>query len=242
MKTIIVLPVYNEEKTLRNQLVELHKQADFMIVINDGSRDQSGEIIEKWQKSLSTVCFINHRVNRGKANALKEAFIEILNQKEKGKFKGNDKIVITDADGQFPTNVIYPSLEYHNEKELDVLINCRDFSIYPFIKKLGNFFLSKLAGILTGFNFKDTQCGLRILKVSALEKILPHYRASGYSCEQELSIIPVILGMKVDNSFPVKTLYYRSNSTFSDAFKITYDSFATFFRVRAFINADKNSN
>ncbi len=232
MKTIVILPVYNEEEYLDRQLSILCKIADIIIVVNDGSTDSCRDIIIDMKKDKSNINFIDWKDNQGKAQALKAAFNSILEWKETGETDINDIVVITDADGQLPAEAVKPSLEYFSEKKLDVLIGNRDFSIYPFIKKLGNLFLSLLAGILGGFHFNDTQCGFRIVTVSALEKIVPFYRASGYSCEQELSIIPVLLGMKVDNSFNIKPAYYRSNSTFPDAFQITFDSFATYFRVK----------
>lgn len=232
MKTVIVLPVYNEEKTLDQQLSILCENAHMIIVVNDGSTDGCRNIIHDRKKDISCINLIDWKENRGKAQALRAAFNLIMERKNEGDIAYDDIVVVTDADGQLPAEAVNPSLEFFAAKKLDVLIGKRDFSIYPFIKKLGNFFLSLLAAMLTGFHFNDTQCGFRVMSVSALEKILPFYGASGYSCEQELSIIPVLLGMKVDNSFEIKPAYYRSNSTFPDAFQITFDSFATYFRVK----------
>lgn len=233
VKTIIVLPVYNEEKTLDRQLSMLCENADMIIVINDGSTDTCRKIILDRKNDISCINLIDWKENKGKAEALKAAFNLIMERRDEGVIDDNDIVVVTDADGQLPAEAVKPSLEFFSAKKLEVLIGNRDFSLYPLIKKMGNIFLSTLAGILGGFHFNDTQCGFRLLSVSALGKILPFYHASGYSCEQELSIIPVLLGMKVDNSFEIKPAYYRSNSTFPDAFQITFDSFATYFRVKS---------
>ena len=233
LKTIIILPVYNEEETLDRQLSMLCENADFIIVVNDGSTDSCRSILHDRKKNVSCIHLIDWEVNKGKAEALRAAFNLIMEWKDSGEIDLHDVVVITDADGQLPAEAVKPSLKYFSDNNLDVLIGNRDFSLYPLIKKIGNIFLSLLAGMLGGFHFNDTQCGFRLFTVSALEKILPFYNASGYSCEQELSIIPVLLRMKVNNSFKIEPVYYRSNSTFPDAFQITFDSFSTYFRVKS---------
>lgn len=179
-----------------------------------------------------SVVYIEFPINRGKSSALQGCFKLILSLYGDSIPKGEDTIIITDADGQLPADIIKSATNYLKKENLDMLIGRRDFTSYPLIKRLGNYFLSWLASILTGFHFHDTQCGFRIFTISALEKILPYYHARGYSCEQELSLIPVLLGMKLDNTFPVEPVYYRSNSTITDAFYITLDSFATWLKVK----------
>ncbi|MCD4782590.1 MAG: glycosyltransferase family 2 protein [Candidatus Eremiobacteraeota bacterium] len=274
---IILLPVYNEENTLEEELNKLLDKGDVFIIVNDGSTDISGDIILKWienhKKTLQidstenhinkldsdkvkhhiekhikssgdisgykylagksrSVIYIEFPVNKGKSSALQECFKIILSLYEDSIFKGEDTIIVTDADGQLPADIISSATNYLKKENLDMLIGRRDFTSYPLFKRLGNYFLSRLAAILTGFNFHDTQCGFRIFTISVLEKILPYYHARGYSCEQELSLIPVLLGMKLDNTFPVEPVYYRSNSTITDAFYITLDSFATWLKVK----------
>jgi len=290
---IILLPVYNEEKTLKSELNKLLDRGDLFIIVNDGSTDKSGNIIINWMNNYKndssadsrteklklsrqnpgnykkdnndllepnklknqiykyiklseniskykciagkkrSILYIEFPINRGKSSALRECFKIILNLYRENSLKDEGVIIITDADGQLPAEIIRSATDHLKENNLDMLIGKRDFSSYPFIKRLGNYFLSWLASILTGFKFHDTQCGFRIFTVQTLERILPYYHARGYSCEQELSLIPVLLGMKINNTFPVQPVYYRSNSTMTDAFYITLDSFNTWLRVRS---------
>ncbi|MCE1247542.1 MAG: glycosyltransferase family 2 protein [Firmicutes bacterium] len=233
MKTIILLPVYNEEATLEAELGRLKDLADFILIINDGSADKSGEILGRFCRDNPSCALISHSTNQGKSKALSNGFSRILEKTNEGLFSYDDIIIITDADGQLPSDVIPEAMEYFLRKKLDMLIGARDFNQYPFVKKLGNLILSTAASILSGFSFRDTQCGFRILTVEALERILPFYTARGYACEQQLSQIAVLSGLNVDNSFPVKPVYYRSNSTFRDAFYIAADSLITFFRMKS---------
>jgi glycosyltransferase involved in cell wall biosynthesis len=232
LKIIILLPVYNESSTLKNELDRLKKLGDFIIMVNDGSADNSLEILEQFTKTNEFSYLINHKTNKGKSEALLNGFKAVLGLKAEGRFSHDDLLVITDADGQLPAQVIPEAVKFFNVKKLDMLIGARDFSQYPFIKQLGNKILSFAAGFLSGFSFKDTQCGFRILTMSALGKVLPYYTAKGYACEQQLSQIAVLTKLKVDNSFPVKPVYYRSNSTFADAFYIAADSIMTYLRIK----------
>lgn len=231
MKRILILPIYNESSTLKDVLDEVYKQVDLIMMVNDGSTDRSGEIASSWAKGRESVEFTDLDENRGKAYALEVCFTKILDKLKQGEVDRRSLVIITDADGQLPLEIIDDACEYFSERKLDLLIGARDFSKYPLIKRVGNFVLSFLAAVLTGVHFKDTQCGFRILSVEALEKIVPYYQARGYSCEQEISIIAALLNLQIDNGFEVHPVYYRSNSTFADAFQIIMDSFLTRARV-----------
>lgn len=232
IKKIILLPVYNESSTVKDELEKLYPQGDLLLIINDGSTDESGSIIKRWMQDKNKIIFIDIYKNSGKSAALQEGFFVLLKMKEQSIVNEEDLIVITDADGQLPSDIIEESVSCFIDKKLDMLIGARDFSIYPFIKRLGNYLLSYMAALTSGYPFKDTQCGYRIINIKGLEKILPYYNAKRYACEQELSILSVLLGLKVNNDFVVKPVYYRSNSTLRDAFQITLDSFITYFRVK----------
>lgn len=229
---IIILPIYNESSTLEDVLKDLLHRGDILLLINDGSTDDTHKIAQKWAEKHSKIYYININQNQGKAHALKMGFDKILKWEKDGNIKQEDVIILIDADGQIPPQVIDRGCFEFASKNLDLLIGKRDFTLYPFIKKLGNLILSLLAYLLTGYPFKDTQCGFRIISVKALKRILPFYRAKRYACEQEISIIAALLKLKIDNSFVIQPAYYRSNSTFKDAIHITIDSFKTYFRVK----------
>jgi glycosyltransferase involved in cell wall biosynthesis len=231
-KRIIVLPVFNEEAALEREFEKLQDKAGLVIMVDDGSTDKTGEIAEKISDKCQSVRLIRLDRNMGKSHALSVAFGEILKMKSRGEVGGEDLVISTDADGQLPPEAIDEAVLYFYAEKMELLIGMRDFAKYPFIKRLGNRILSFIAAVLTGFPFRDTQCGFRIFTVDALERMLPYYRARGYACEQEISIIGAMIGLKMDNSFSIKPVYYRSNSTFYDAFQIAADSLATYVRVR----------
>lgn len=231
MKKIVILPVYNEGLVLRGVLEKVSSVCDFIILIDDGSTDGSAQICLEWAEGNPRAFFKPLKENVGKAGALRAGFEAVLELQESGIIKKKDLLIITDADGQLPLEIIGDACDYFIKEKADMLIGSRDFSIYPPVKKIGNYILSALASFLSGYNFRDTQCGFRIFSVGTLGQILPYYKAKRYSCEQEISLIAAILKLKVDNSYPVKPLYYRSNSTFTDAFRIAFASFAVWARL-----------
>ena len=93
-KLIIQIPCFNEEKTLLTTLDALPKAVEGIseiqiLVINDGSTDDSAEIAEKWGAKV-----FNIKPNKGLANAFRCGLQEALNS-------GADIIVNTDADNQY---------------------------------------------------------------------------------------------------------------------------------------------
>jgi cellulose synthase/poly-beta-1,6-N-acetylglucosamine synthase-like glycosyltransferase len=232
-RRIIILPIYNESATLDEVIRKLESFADLMILVDDGSTDESLKIASERAAKNQNISLIGLEKNYGKSRALKKGFEMILEMQKEGKIEKDDLVIITDADGQLPPEIMNDATDYFIEKRLGMLIGLRNFSIYPLIKKVGNYFLSFIASLLTGYRFRDTQCGFRMFTVEILARILPFYRAVGYSCEQEMSIIGAMIGEAIDNNFVIEPCHYRSNSTFKDAIQITLDSFATYFRVRS---------
>ncbi len=143
-----------------------------------------------------------------------------------------DAVITTDADGQIPAEIIEKACLDFAARKLDMLIGSRDFRLYPRLKRLGNAAITRLASRLTGFRFEDTLCGFRILRAGTIVRVLERYRARRYSCEQEISMIGVMIGLRTANDLAVPTAYYRSNSTWLDALEITWDSLRTWRRLR----------
>ena len=125
-KLIIQIPCFNEEKTLLTTLEALPKTVEGIseiqvLVINDGSTDNSAEIAEKWGAKV-----FNIKPNKGLANAFRSGLQEALNL-------GADIIVNTDADNQYCADDIAKLVKPILEKKADIVIGARDiFSIREF--------------------------------------------------------------------------------------------------------------
>ena len=231
-RKIVLLPVFNEAATLPAVLERLVLSSDAIIAIDDGSRDDSAAILRAWARKNRKVTLIASKTNAGKSKALELGFRKVLKMLDEGLAGPDDAVITMDADGQIPPEIIDEAGRVFAERHLDMLIGERDFRLYPRIKRLGNSLITRLASKLARFPFRDTLCGFRILRAGSLARIMEWYRARRYSCEQEISIIGVMLGLRTANDFAVPTAHYRSNSRWRDAVQITLDSFRAWWRLR----------
>ncbi len=219
-KTIAVLPVYNEEKTLGNILPRVASCVDYLVCVNDGSRDKSLVLLEKFARKRKYTYIVDLPVNNGMAGALKQGFLFVLYLAKKKRVGAEDIIVTIDADGQHKPEYIPALVRYLGDRKVDVVLTRRDFSVYPLYKIWGNRFLTWTNSILSGQKYRDVESGLRLLKVKTLEPILRYYQGVSYSCAQEIALISTRSGFKIDNEFKVKVPLYRAGTTVWDGFVV----------------------
>lgn len=157
----LIIPAYNEEKTLLPLYNELLKSKFInylnIIVVNDGSSDHTKTIMLK-----NKIPGINLENNIGKSAAIKEA-LKSINTKF---------VIIMDSDGQHTLQALENLIENHNE-ELDVLSGERDdYSTSSFLRRPIKYFLRMLINYISNKKILDFNCGLRIYKTTFLKEII----------------------------------------------------------------------
>lgn len=110
LEIVVVIPTYNNGKTLAAVIEEVYRYADDIIVINDGSTDDTANILEQYP----AIRTITHPVNKGKGTALKHG----LSQAKKEGFR---YAITIDSDGQHFASDI-PCFIEAIEKEPDTLL------------------------------------------------------------------------------------------------------------------------
>jgi len=161
-KTWIVIPAYNEEKTITNVIKNLKKQnLKNIIVIDDGSKDKTAAFAKKIGAKV-----YSHPINRGLGGA--------LNTGIKAALINNAEIIATcDADGQHNPKDVKRAIQHLKQNNLDVVIGSRliNSECMPLMRKFGNKSFNFITFLLFGIYSTDTQSGLRVFSKRAAEKI-----------------------------------------------------------------------
>jgi len=197
MKTFVVVPAYNEEKTVQNVLEDLLKMGFDFVVVDDGSSDDTNKIVTRIIKEKQQGLLCKHLLNRGLGAAIKTGIEAALAQ-------GADIIVTFDADGQHDPNDINTVIMPIIKKEADVAVGKRNFKEMPSSKKYGNQIMNFITLIFYGIRVNDSQSGLRAFNRKAAQSIIINARDYGVSSE----IIGEVKRHQLKlEEVPMKTIY-----------------------------------
>lgn len=171
----VVIPAYNESKTIKSVIEELKDRNLNMIIIDDGSHDETYRIAENSLYNADGSIY-RHVLNRGLGAALKTGIDAALSN--------NAYIIVTfDADGQHDPNDILNVCMPLIEGKADVVIGKRDFEKMPGSKKLGNQIMNTITRIFYGIHVNDSQSGLRAFNKEAAGFLDINSRGYGVSSE-----------------------------------------------------------
>jgi len=193
-KICVLIPTYNNEKTLKRVIDGVLDYTESIIVINDGSTDSTLQILEKY-----AITVINLSENKGKGNALKTGF-------RKAKESGYNYAITIDSDGQhYPDDIPVFVEALLNEKEDVLLIGNRNMSQDGIPKKssFGNRFSNFWFWFETGIKLEDTQSGYRLYP---LHRIPKKYFTPKFEFEIEIIVRTAWRHVPVKN-VPIKVLY-----------------------------------
>lgn len=163
MKTLIIIPVWNEDKTILDVISDLQKSGyKDIVVVDDGSSDETFSIIKN-----SDVVILRHIINRGLGAAIGTGFAY-------AKEIDADITVTFDGDSQHRAEDIKNLIRPIIDKKADVVVGSRMTEFRKLMPK-SRVLISVLANLLTyclyGFKSTDSQSGLRAFNKKALEKI-----------------------------------------------------------------------
>lgn len=194
-KICVLVPTYNNEKTLNRVIDGILEYTRNIIVVNDGSTDSTSEILSHYYQ----IQVINLPINKGKGNGLKTGF-------RKAKALGYNYAITIDSDGQhYPDDIPVFVEALLNEKEDVLLIGNRNMSQNGIPKKssFGNRFSNFWFWFETGIKLEDTQSGYRLYP---LHKIPKKYFTPKFEFEIEIIVRTAWRHVPVKN-VPVKVLY-----------------------------------
>lgn len=191
----ILVPTYNNQKTLARVLDGILDFTDKILVVNDGSTDATAEILKQYPQ----LTIISLDKNQGKGNALKIGFRKMLDL-------GLEYAITIDSDGQhYPDDIPVFVDALQKESEDVLLIGNRNMSQdgIPGKSSFGNRFSNFWFWFETGIKLQDTQSGFRLYP---LKKIPKKYYTPKFEFEIEIIVRAAWKGIPVKN-VPIKVLY-----------------------------------
>ncbi|HDZ35379.1 MAG TPA: glycosyltransferase [Thermococcus sp.] len=197
LDTYVIVPAYNEERMIGNVLEGLLRyfRRDEIVVVNDGSRDRTGEVARS-----KGVHVLTHLVNRGLGGALGTGITYALRK--------NARLIITfDADGQHLVSDALRVMKPVAEGKADFAVGSRlkgDTSEMPFVKRFGNFVLDAITAVFAGKYVSDSQSGLRCFSGECASKI--RITCDRYAVSSEIIIEAAKNGCRIVE-VPIKAIY-----------------------------------
>lgn len=208
-KVVVVMPAYNAAKTLHMTYAELpHNMVDLVILVDDGSSDQTVEIARK----LGLELFVHNR-NYGYGANQKTCYREALKA-------GADVIVMVHPDYQYDPTLLPEIIKPIQEGTADVVLGSRLLGGnvmkqgMPWWKFISNRFLTGLENRVFRLSLSEYHTGYRAYRRDVLESVNLDMNSDNFIFDQEIMAQFVDLGARVAE-VPVPTRYFPQASSAS---------------------------
>lgn len=194
MKTWVIIPAYNEAKSLGFVLKHLNQLHIQYLVVDDGSKDATATIAKE-----HTTHVLHHKINLGKGAALKTGCEYVFNQlKAEG-------VIFFDADNQHDVAEI--ALFIEALRKHDVVFGIRSFDAkMPLIRIMLNRMASVFLLLLFGSYIPDIPSGFKALSKKAYKKVC--WNSTDYAVEMEIAARVAKTKLNY-TTVPITTIYHQ---------------------------------
>ncbi|MFH1822385.1 MAG: glycosyltransferase family 2 protein [Patescibacteria group bacterium] len=217
MKTFCIIPAFNEDKTIAKVIAEVKPFIDTIVVVDDGSSDDTYKIVKELSSEsseLNSLVVLNHLINRGQGAALQTGNQYAIKEKA-------DIIIHFDADGQFIAKEIRDIIKPILTNQADIVFGSRFLnkkSHIPWLKKNIILPTAKIVNYLfLNVKLTDPQNGFRALTHQAAKKII--IENSGMAHCSEIAAKAFQNNLRIAE-IPITVIYHNFGQKFSDGFKI----------------------
>jgi dolichyl-phosphate beta-glucosyltransferase len=206
-----IIPAYNESGRIRPTLDEIlrylgeQKWDAEVVVINDGSRDDTAEIIRVYARTHPQIRLVENPGNRGKGFSVRNGMLHAR----------GDICLFSDADLSSP---ITEAQKLFNaiRQGADIAIGSRwlraelQTERQPLYRQAFSRIFNLLLRVLLGLRFKDTQCGFKAFRKEAARRIFPLQRIERWGFDPEILFLAWRMGLRVAE---VPVLWAHSEGT-----------------------------
>lgn len=199
MRICVIIPTYNEAKTIADIIKKVKLLGLDVIVVDDGSTDSTFQIAAD-----NAAIVIRNDKNEGKGASLVKGFNYVIAH-------NYDAAITIDGDGQHDTDDIVHFIRAIETSDSGILIGNRMHKPkeMPLSRFLTNKFMSWIIARVVSQNIPDSQCGFRLIKKEVLEKV--KFETNNYDAESELLLKAARLGFKI-GAVPIDTIYRGEKS------------------------------
>ncbi|HTP10053.1 MAG TPA: glycosyltransferase family 2 protein [Anaerolineae bacterium] len=220
----IVIPAYNEEASVAatveevSSVVEMLKMDYEILLVNDGSRDHTGEIARELEQRIPNFRLIEHFPNRGYGGALKAGFAAAT----------KDVIVFTASDKQFKFSEITLLLDKLTP-DMTLVSGWRVHRQDSLIRRLNGRGWNTVVMLLFGRTIHDIDCGFKVFRREALDHL--HLESNGAMIDTEMLAEMRARGFKM-TEVPVTHLPRTTGSSTGANLKVIIRAFRDLFKFR----------
>ena len=209
----IVIPAWNEEKSIGDVLKTLGNYSYQVVVVNDGSTDKTASIVCQY----GGVYLVDHFINRGMGAALQTGNEFALKM-------GAEYIVHFDADGQMQAGDIAKMLAPLIDGSADITMGSRHMGISSNLPWMKKYLLQPPARIInyifTGLWLTDVHNGFRAITADVAKRMF--ISIDGFAHNTEIPSYVKKLSLR-HREVPVKIVYTKFGLGLSDGFRILFD-------------------
>jgi glycosyltransferase involved in cell wall biosynthesis len=181
MRLSVIIPAYNEEKTIAAVLTALFREVPNLyeaIVVDDGSKDNTAQIVEEFCQEIPRVRLIRQPSNQGKTAALRAGFAAST----------GEIVIVQDADLEYDPVDIPGLIEPIENGKADVVFGSRFLTrrasrILYFRHYMANQFLTFLSNLFTDLNFTDVETGYKAFRGEIIRNMIIETRGFGFEIE-----------------------------------------------------------
>ncbi len=182
MKLSIIIPVFNEEKTIEKVVEEVEKVEigleKEIIVVDDGSTDGTRQIIRRISKKFDNLKVVFHEENKGKGSCIRTGL----------RYVEGDLVVVQDADLEYDPRDYPILLKPIMEGKADAVFGSRFLGphrVLLFWHLVGNVFLNLVTNILYNTTLTDMETGYKMFKTEVIKSI--PLNSKGFDIEPEIT-------------------------------------------------------
>jgi dolichol-phosphate mannosyltransferase len=223
-----VIPAYNEENSIEftlgtlDEIVKNETLPYEIIVVNDGSHDQTLPRAITYASRNGHVKVISYTPNEGKGHAIKTGFMQTT----------GEVVVFADSDMDVDLRTVSRYVDALKHADIVIASKWHPKSVVdmPITRRILSHCFSILVRLMTGVKLRDTQAGLKAVRKSAFINVFPRLAVKRYAFDVELLTVARLYGLRIVE-MPV-TLKMQALFSFREIWRMFVDLLGITYRLR----------